>query len=63
MRSMSHLINRERRFEELLRDALRLLDRWEDENPAKEPEGYGAERAGLQANYEAIIGGNYARCD
>lgn len=49
-------MSREQKLEVLLASAVQLLDSWEDisAETGKEPEGYGEQRAILQAEYDAI---------
>ena len=49
-------MSREQNLEALLASAVRLLDEWEDISveTGEEPEGYGEQRAILQAEYDAI---------
>ena len=50
------VLSREQKLEALLASAVRLLDEWEDISveTGEEPEGYGEQRAILQAEYDAI---------
>lgn len=45
-------VTREEKFERMLEEALALLNDWEDTG-SKEPDGYAARRAALQAGYDA----------
>lgn len=50
-------MNREERLEQLLEATVKLLDRWEEhslETHCGEPEGYGAARAVIHAEFSAL---------